>query len=70
MRAFLSSLICAAVGLAFCSCETVDHQYSGGGAFGDSYLGKRLDSNNPSLEDNQNEKGKTMPPSYEQWRVD
>jgi hypothetical protein len=51
-----------------CSCETVDDRKAGGGAFEDSYLGKRLDSNNPSLEDNPNEKGKTAVPSYQQWR--
>jgi len=27
-----------------------------------------LDSNNPNLEDNQDAKGKTAPPSYTQWR--
>ncbi|MCS5539173.1 MAG: hypothetical protein VYC57_02365 [Verrucomicrobiota bacterium] len=54
--------------LAMCSCETVDVHKAGGGAFDNSYLGKRLDSNNPSLEDNPNERGKTAVPSYQQWR--
>ena len=63
-------LLSAAAGLAMCSCETVDDRKAGGGAFEDSYLGKRLDSNNPSLEDNSNEKGKTAAPSYQQWRHD
>jgi hypothetical protein len=68
MRAICCSLICVGLGLAMSSCETVDHRHAGGGAFDDSYLGQRLDSNNPNLEDNQNERGKTMPPSYGQWR--
>ena len=50
------------------SCETPHAHKAGGGAFSDSYLGQRLDSNNPNLEENQNEKGKTIPPSYGQWR--
>lgn len=66
----LCSLICAGLGLALCSCETIDSQTAGGGAFDDSYLSQRLDSNNPNLEENQNEKGKTAPPSYNQWRHD
>ena len=70
MRALCCSLLCAGLGLVMSSCETVDDRYAGGGAFDDSYLGQRLDSNNPSLEDNQDEKGKTMPPSYRQWRHD
>jgi len=61
-------LICAGLGLAFCSCESVNSRTAGGGAFDDSYLGRRLDSNNPNLEDNQDEKGKTAPRSYNQWR--
>ncbi len=61
-------LMSAGFGLAMSSCETVDDRRAGGGAFDDSYLGRRLDSNNPSLEDNQNEKGKTAVPSYGQWR--
>ena len=61
-------LLSAGLGLVMCSCETVDDRKAGGGAFEDSYLGKRLDSNNPSLEDNPNEKGKTAVPSYQQWR--
>ena len=70
MRAFCCSLICAGFGLAFSSCETVDERHAGGGAFEDSYLSQRLDSNNPSLEENQNGKGKTVPQSYGQWRHD
>ncbi len=61
-------LVCAGLGLALCSCQTVDSHTAGGGAFDDSYLGQRLDSNNPNLEDNQDAKGKTAPPSYTQWR--
>ncbi len=61
-------LLSACSGLVMCSCETVDDRKAGGGAFEDSYLGKRLDSNNPRLEDNPNEKGKTAVPSYQRWR--
>jgi hypothetical protein len=61
-------LLCAGLGLAVSSCESVDERHAGGGAFDDSYLGKRLDSNNPNLEDNQDEKGKTRVKSYSQWR--
>lgn len=68
MRAIGCSLLGAGLGLALCSCETVHHRQAGGGAFDDSYLGQRLDSNNPSLEENQDEEGKPIPPSYSQWR--
>jgi hypothetical protein len=60
--------IIPSLGLAVSSCESVDERHAGGGAFDDSYLGKRLDSNNPNLEDNQDEKGKTRVKSYSQWR--
>lgn len=57
-------------GLALSSCETVHPRKAGGGAYDDSYLSKRLDSNNPNLEDHQNEKGKILPPSYNRWRTE
>jgi hypothetical protein len=50
------------------SCETTPDRAAGGGAFDDSYLSRRLDSNNPDLSGNLNEKGKPAVPSYEQWR--
>ena len=68
-RAFFL-LLSATCGLGMISCETVDDRKAGGGAFDDSQLGRRLDSNNPNLEDNPNEKGKTAVPSYQQWRHD
>jgi hypothetical protein len=68
LRAFFCSLIGASLGVAKCSCESSVRRGWGGGAFDDSYLSQRLDSNNPNLEDNQDEKGKTVPRSYGQWR--
>lgn len=68
MRALCCSLLGAVLGLAVSSCETIDDRSAGGGAFDDSYLGPRLNANNPSLEDNQDDKGKTLPQSYSQWR--
>ena len=70
LKRALCLLFGAGLGLAMSSCETLEAPAVQGGAFDDSYLGKRLDSNNPNLEDNQNEKGKTAAPSYSQWRHD
>lgn len=64
----ICSLILTGLVLALCSCETTPDHRAGGGAFDDSYLSRRLDSNNPNLESNQNHKGKTAAPSYSQWR--
>ena len=50
------------------SCETVPDRKAGGGAFDDSYLSRRLDSNNPDLTGNKTKEGKTAVPSYSQWR--
>ncbi len=61
-------LLAVGCGLTLSACETVDDRRAGGGAFGNSYLGKRLDSNNPDLDDNPDERGKTAPPSYQRWR--
>tara|TARA_B100000519_G_scaffold195449_1_gene200513 strand:+ start:569 stop:835 length:267 start_codon:yes stop_codon:yes gene_type:complete len=66
-RAFFL-LLSATCGVGLMSCETVEDRKAGGGAFDDSQLGRRLDSNNPNLEDNPDEKGKTAAPSYQRWR--
>ena len=58
-------LSCAALGLSLSACQTVDDRSAGGGAFDDSHLARRLDSNNPDLGD---DKDAPRAESYEQWR--
>ena len=71
MKRAINLLFGVGLVLALSSCETnVDRHKAGGGAFDDSQLGRRLDSNNPNLDDNTNEKGKIAPRSYEQLRYE
>lgn len=58
-------LICAALALVLTSCQTVDDRAAGGGAYDDSDLARRLDSNNPDLGDDPDA---AAAESYEQWR--
>jgi len=57
-------LITAGLAVALASCQSVPERTAGGGAFDDTYLGPRLDSNNPELGDEDS----PSPASYEQWR--
>ena len=63
----------SAAGAAFLlsSCETVDQNYVGRGAFDDdSYISSRLDSNNPNLDGNIDPRNgiRNAPKSFQQWR--
>ncbi|NNC90279.1 MAG: hypothetical protein HKN82_17620 [Akkermansiaceae bacterium] len=63
MKCPIFSLIVAATGLLFVSCQTVPDRRAGGASFDDSYLAPKLDSNNPDLEADE-----LAARSYEQWR--
>lgn len=58
-------LFTAVVAVALASCESVPERKAGGGAFDESYLAPRLDSNNPDLGDEESPRAE----SYEQWRA-
>ena len=57
-------LFTAVLAVALASCQSVPPRTAGGGAFDDTFLGPRLDSNNPDLGDEDT----PAPGSYEQWR--
>jgi hypothetical protein len=57
-------LFTAVLAVALASCQSVPERTAGGGAFDDTFLGPRLDSNNPDLGDEET----PAPGSYEQWR--
>ena len=62
-------IIFGGLGMIFgTSCESVPDKTAGGGAFDDSYLSRRLDSNNPDLSGNRTADDKPAVPSYDQWR--
>ncbi len=54
----------AMAAFAFSSCETVPDRTAGGGAYDDSELARKLDSNNPAID----LKDAPSAASYEQWR--
>ncbi|MDA0767177.1 MAG: hypothetical protein O3A87_06900 [Verrucomicrobia bacterium] len=56
---------CAFLGLLLSACQTVDSRAAGGGAYDDSHLARRLDSNNPDVGD---AKDHPRAETYEQWR--
>ena len=50
--------------LLLASCQSVPERTAGGGAFDESYMAQRLDSNNPDLGDEDS----PAAASYHQWR--
>jgi hypothetical protein len=54
----------AVLTLVLASCQSVPERTAGGGAFDESYLAQRLDSNNPDLGDDDSPSAA----SYHQWR--
>lgn len=56
---------CAALGLLLSACQVVDDHVAGGGAYDDSHLARKLDSNNPDVGDDSDQ---PRAKSYEQWR--
>lgn len=70
MRATLT-LIGAGLLMAVTSCETTTpDRKGGGGAFDESYLAQRLDSNHPDPEANPDPSGRKVsaPTSHMQWK--
>jgi len=63
MRTSLS-LFAALLVVTLASCQSVPDRKAGGGAFDDSYLAQRLDSNHPTLRNDDAPSAE----SYEQWR--
>lgn len=58
-------LFTAVLALVLASCQSVPERTAGGGAFDESYLAPRLDSNNPDLGDEDS----PAAASYHQWRA-